>query len=252
LSPAILADRRTTLRQFDQTFNEVKCFVTYFCNCGVKINSEAISATVETLTKQYDALPLVSVSDSFALLRSHGTSISWLYSLRESALFFSLWRQAGTEVLTNKAEQKEGKEKKEERPLSFASPSKEKENDGIASLGLNFAIEGMELSQEDVVTLLLPKTKREWGGLKQKVMDHSISIHDLQKTFGTLDRKSDCSRELKLLAQTGDGEPPVPGVSHGWVPASMSKIFDYKLLEQMRLWLPALLKLREVAAVLIT
>lgn len=56
--------------------------------CAVKIDARALARQVNDLTQRYDTLMLKDVEKVFDSLHAiHGNAISWLFSLRNSALF---------------------------------------------------------------------------------------------------------------------------------------------------------------------
>jgi len=249
LTAAVLVSRDQTLRNFDRLLDQVKCFSTFFCNCGIKIDSTQISNTVADLSRRYDSLELSSISNAFAeLLAQHGTSLAWLHSLRESALFLNLWRDQGTICLQEKARGPEAKAKQQNSPR----PGDEK-NDILASLDLAFAIEGVELTQEDLVKELIPRVKREWQAMLTSVRSRSMGIITLKRTFGKLSSKTEMPKELITLARTGDGNPPTHDwVEEKWMVQTRANLEDYFMLEHMQKWLPSLLKLRDVVQPLLS
>jgi RZ type zinc finger domain/AAA domain (dynein-related subfamily) len=99
LNEPTLISRSNDLHGFDQTLAEVNCYVNFFCNCGVKIDTEQLKTRIDQLTVEYDSLQLQQVRGSFTdLLAPYGNSISWLFRLRESELFLNMWRSVGKET----------------------------------------------------------------------------------------------------------------------------------------------------------
>jgi hypothetical protein len=101
INPNILSDHSATLQSFDISLAQFKCFVNFWCSCGVKIDSSDLSELVSSLTSRYNSLQLNNIStafQSFAPLQSH---IAWLYELRNSQLFLNLWRLQGKRAMFN-------------------------------------------------------------------------------------------------------------------------------------------------------
>jgi hypothetical protein len=58
------------------------------------------AAQVVDLTQRYDQLRLNEVRDTFAALqKEYGNAMSWLFSLRNSALFLALWREVAVKIM---------------------------------------------------------------------------------------------------------------------------------------------------------
>lgn len=59
-----------------------------------------LPAQVVDLTQRYDQLRLNEVRDTFAALqKEYGNAMSWLFSLRNSALFLALWREVAVKIM---------------------------------------------------------------------------------------------------------------------------------------------------------
>jgi len=123
LTSKILQTRADALKAFDDQLAEAKCYVTFFCNCGVLIEAEELKENVVDLAKRYDSLILEKVKGSFKNIGQYSADISWLYSLRSSALFLALWRETGNAIIGGRdpfadikgGDKKEEKEKKVEK-----------------------------------------------------------------------------------------------------------------------------------------
>eukprot|EP00456_Euglypha_rotunda_P005780 TRINITY_DN10981_c0_g2_i4.p1 TRINITY_DN10981_c0_g2~~TRINITY_DN10981_c0_g2_i4.p1 ORF type:complete len:227 (-),score=21.21 TRINITY_DN10981_c0_g2_i4:13-645(-) len=102
LTPKIFQTRVDALQTFDENLAETKCYVNFFCNCGVRIDVEELKAIAVDLAAKYDFLQLERVKNSFKNWSQHSASISWLFSLRSSALFLSLWRETGNAIIAGK------------------------------------------------------------------------------------------------------------------------------------------------------
>ena len=99
LRAAALA-KRDELKSFDTTLAQVQCFVNYFCACGVDIDVQEMRVAVSDLTNRYDRLQLGEVQGRFDNIPPElREAIPWLYGLRASALFLSLWRKVGQAIL---------------------------------------------------------------------------------------------------------------------------------------------------------
>jgi len=255
--------RLQQLADFDQTLSEVRCFVNFFCNCGVRIDAHELKAKIEDLTSRYDNLPVRELQDGFGkLLQPHGSSISWLFMLRNSQLFLSLWRESGNSLLHADKADKNGlfdllrgkfhHDEKEDIDEKGLAPMFDDEAFLNASSNQKPKTdEEPSLDQKRVVSELIPKVKTEWKELMDSVKTRHISIHKLQKTFSTLKSDDEYMAELRILAMTGSGEPKKEKVD-AWVAESATKLTDFSLLVRMQKWLPALLKIRQLFQTMFT
>jgi hypothetical protein len=268
LTPEVLKARAAQLYAFDQTLAEVKCYVNLFCGvllalppsanlhsahglhalpcvaCGVKIDTKALSETVQDLTKRYDSFSLKEISASFSKLsQMTGPVVSWLFHLRGSALFLALWRECGRNILNPKREDgaSGGKEdakddkKKDEKGKGSAADEKKavspiliclfssfltqmllqadkKKADAKAKMlkDLDAIVDAKDVTMEQsqVFNVLIPSVKVEWSHLMNSMKTRTISIAGLQKTFATLGSVNEYMSELRVLAATGDGNIP--------------------------------------------
>ena len=116
------------------------------------------------------------------------------------------------------------------------------------------------------MTTLIPAVKERWKTLRDSIKLGSISVPTLEKTFGRLDTLEDNASELIILAQTGDGdvavdvdtEEPGPdfkrllstgstgsaGNEQNWQEVALLRLQDFATLSELRVTLPAVLKLR--------
>ncbi len=70
--------------RFDATLAHVRTYVHFFCNCGVRIDSQALSDLIARLTLTYDSLSLqVAANETFRDVDVVvDGSAAWLYQLR--------------------------------------------------------------------------------------------------------------------------------------------------------------------------
>jgi hypothetical protein len=96
LSRTELSARVGACARFDATLAQVKCYVHFFCNCGVRIDAQVLSDLIARLTLTYDALSLQDANEFFSDVDVVvDGSVAWLFQLRSSALFLALWRRVG-------------------------------------------------------------------------------------------------------------------------------------------------------------
>ena len=91
LDSSKLAVARAPLTDFDSTLEKVQCYVTFYCNCGVRIDADELRALVERLKGEYDRLTLATVARGPLTGIACLPHVDWLFSLRTSELFFTLW-----------------------------------------------------------------------------------------------------------------------------------------------------------------
>ena len=147
VSEAVVTQRQVTLRDFDTSLAQVQCFVNFFCNCGVPIDTAEIRASVSRMTSNYDRLELKEVQGVFDdLLRPYEVSIQWLFQLRNSALFLNLWRQTGREIFLSIVEddRKEREQKDDELQI----------NRDLNRLSLSDQLDELVAKREKVLALL--------------------------------------------------------------------------------------------------
>lgn len=158
LTRDMFAQRKYALQAFDQTLAEVRCYVNSFCCCGVPIECDALVGMVCSLTRSYESIQLSNAGSMFSnILSSHGSSLAWLYCLRDSELFLGMWRTAGNEVIQTvraggkaKKENEGSKQEKEEKEEKSEAMDVDDEND------LPEEPEKVVLSQDKVVNDLVP------------------------------------------------------------------------------------------------
>jgi hypothetical protein len=94
------------------------------------------------------------------------------------------------------------------------------------------------LSQEEVVWRLLPKAKTAWRRLAAEAAVGSLSVSDLDKTFGKLS-EAQMKDELRLLYTTTSSSGGGNGKNQWDVEEALDKLTDYRLLRKLGRWLPA-------------
>ena len=155
---------------------------------------------------RYSDLSLGQVGHVFQDLQALlGKALPWLFELRLSSMFLSLWRQEGQALL--RVVQEEGGEQREQ-----------KEGEYVMLAGAGDA-EEVSLTQQHVLKRLLPSVQRKWLSIYKTVKDGSISVPALSELFEGLEDEEDLAHEVQLLAQTGKGESG-DSKEAAWVPES--------------------------------
>jgi hypothetical protein len=95
------------------------------------------------------------------------------------------------------------------------------------------------LTQQEVVERLLPRAQTEWTSLANKAGMGTLTVHDLDATFGRLPEAA-MREELRLLYTTSFSGGGAFGYS---VETSAAQLLDYRLLRKLGRWLPSIIAL---------
>lgn len=101
-------------------------------------------------------------------------------------------------------------------------------------------LESKVLPQDVVVQRLVPLAKTEWAALSTKTTQGTMTLPELDDSFGGLGEGL-IPVELNLLLTTTFAAFPGHGEARGVQETARSNLLDYKLLRKLGAWLPKLL-----------
>jgi hypothetical protein len=236
------------------------------CFSGVSIDSEALRSFVLGIRSRYNSIQLLEVDRIFSSVIAL-PHVSWLYQLRNSELFIQMWRAAGRKVCFETVDKNQNGEFRGfiamfENLLDVGghNDSEVVEQDSVSDvplegegarlrdqelkMRLDQLVENAVLTQEVVVSELIPIARSEWEKLAELTYEGTLTIARLDQTFGKLESDDIVRNELKLLsscasAQRIFGFPPRREIFE----KARNRLRDYSLLRQLCKWLPSLLSL---------
>lgn len=82
---------------FESSIEHAQAYASFFCACGVKIDSDEIRQLINTLRSRYQNILSSEFTEALrpVIALPH---LAWLYELRSSDLFLFHWREVGREV----------------------------------------------------------------------------------------------------------------------------------------------------------
>ncbi len=243
LDQALLSNREKEVHDFDESLAELKCFVSFFCECGVPIDSAELSSKVRQVSETYNTTKLEDASTSIkGLVASHGSVAHWLFKLRSSTLFLNLWRKEGQNLATSLKVSNP-----QFRPLP---PNQEPEEVEEKKAEEAPPVAKAFLTQDEVLRMLIPKVDRLWAELLSRIKSQSIAVTDLEVVFDGLDER-DFVGEIQALADTGGRLTKKTRISSAaqdsdWIRGCLTKLFDFSFLLKMKSRLPGVLRIRSL------
>jgi hypothetical protein len=214
-----LAVQTAAADRFRTGLTHLSAFAAQFCGGAVPVDAAAVCIALTRLRDRCDSsmLQLCELEQALADV-AVVPHVAWLYTLRESDLFMSLWAAEGRSLLQQQAAATSGSS------AATAGSNEEEFHDAAAAVGEDSGDEGFcdasesaaalqpaqqqqraqPLSLQTITQALIPAVKQRWCALGESVLQGSMPLSELQTAFGreTVDKRT---RELRFLATTGDG-----------------------------------------------
>jgi hypothetical protein len=217
---AVLATRTTAAARFRAGLTHLSAFAAQFCGGAVPVDAAVMSTALIQLRYRRDssALQLCELEQALADV-AVVPHTAWLYTLRESDLFMSLWAAEGQSLLQQQAAA---------AVAGTAAPAAAEDKFHDAAAGEDSGDEGFynvsdspaalqaaqqqqlqqqraqPLSLQTVTQALIPAVKQRWNTLAESVLQGSMPLSELQAAFGRVPG-AQRTRELRFLATTCDG-----------------------------------------------